>query len=270
MILPALLPALALVALLSGCGGREVVRNMFPAPIIMQDERLDFSRVVAPEDRVTEVRVLFATTRAPAPSDAPERFTDRAGDRVRLGVAQVRLGEPGWSFDQLAASDRKSRAEEPRPARVVAVDEFGEMGNEAADQALIDAIDQQLERSPSGSVVIYVPGYRATFDQVITLMGTWRHYLARASPVVAFSWPTRTRGWSYLFACPRARAFVPDIARLVALVGERSRARRVNLIGFSCGGPLLAEALVQLREAHRDEDHEALQRRYRIANAIFV
>src|SRR5262249_57634559 len=105
-----------------------------------------------------------------------------------------------------------------------------------------------------GSVVIYGPGYRATFDQVITLMGTWRHYLARASPVVAFSWPTGTRVWSYVFDCPRARAFVPDIARLVALVGERSRARRVNLIGFSCGGAPLRPALGQPRGAPRRED----------------
>ena len=33
---------------------------------------------------------------------------------------------------------------------------------------------------------------------------------------------------------------------------------------------MLAEALVRLREAHPSEDHEALQRRYRIANAIFA
>jgi esterase/lipase superfamily enzyme len=70
--------------------------------------------------------------------------------------------------------------------------------------------------------------------------------------------------------CPRARAFIPDIERLVALVAERSQAKRVNLIAFSCGSPLLAEALVRLRARHPGEDHEALQRRYRIANAIFV
>jgi len=76
--------------------------------------------------------------------------------------------------------------------------------------------------------------------------------------------------WDYLWDCPRAHAFVPDIARLIALVADRSRARRINVIGFSCGGPLLAEALVQLRQAHPDEDPEALRQRYRIANAIFV
>jgi esterase/lipase superfamily enzyme len=43
---------------------------------------------------------------------------------------------------------------------------------------------------------------------------------------------------------------VPDIAWLIALVAERSQARRIKLIAFSCGSPLLAEALVELRDRH--------------------
>ena len=119
-------------------------------------------------------------------------------------------------------------------------------------------------------MVIYVPGYRASFNQVMVLMGSWGHFLGHDAPVIAFSWPTGTSVWNYLTDCPRARAFVPDIAGLIALVAERSRAQRVNLVGFSCGSPLLAEALVRLRQAHPGEDAGALQRRYRIANAIFV
>src|SRR5262249_56557503 len=57
---------------------------------------------------------------------------------------------------------------------------------------------------------------------------------------------------------------------VVTVVGEHSKARRLNLIAFSCGSPLLAEALVNLRNRHAGEDAAALQRRYRIGNAIFV
>jgi esterase/lipase superfamily enzyme len=104
----------------------------------------------------------------------------------------------------------------------------------------------------------------------MVLMGSWAHLLGRSSSVIALSWPTGTRVWSYLVDCPRAHVFVPDIARLVDLVAERSQARRITLIAFSCGGPLLAEALVELRNRHPTEDHGALQRRCRIANTIFV
>jgi esterase/lipase superfamily enzyme len=262
---------LALTALSVSCS-QTVQRTMVPTPIVMQDERLDFSRDIRPEDRETEVNTLFATTRAPAPPEAPEHYTHRPGNAVRLGIARVQLGEPGWSFEDLVKSDRTSHPEALRPARVVAVKEFGVFGEPGseAEREFIAAIDRQVERSPRGEAVIYVPGYRVTFDQVMVLMGSWAHFLGRQSPTITFSWPTGTSVWNYLFDCPRARAFVPDIARLIALVGERTQARRLNLIAFSCGSPLLADALVQLREAHQDEDREALQRRYRIANTIFV
>lgn len=262
---------LALAALSVACS-QSVVHRMIPPPIVMQDDRLDFSRTVPPESRGTDVSVLFATTRAPAPRESPEHYARGAGDAVRVGVARVQLGEPGWSFDDLVKSDRTGGPETPRSARVMDVQEFGTFGAPGltAERAFLAAIDRQVEYSPDRSVVIYVPGYRATFDQVMVLMGSWGHFLRGYSTVIAFSWPTGTRFWNYLFDCRRARAFVPDIARMIALVAERSQARRINLIAFSCGGPLLAEALVQLRQAHPDEDRAALQRRYRIANGIFI
>ena len=260
---------LLLVGLLFGCAAGERYWTMFPAPILMKDPRLDFTRFVAPENRDTDVRVFYATTRAPAPEGYPERYSRSRGDAVRLGLAHVQLGEPGWSFADLVESDRNSRIDALRPARVTSVEEFGVLGSDA-DRAFIDGIDRQVQTSRTGEAVIYVPGYRVTFDQVMVLMGSWAHYLGRSSSVVAFSWPTGTSVWNYLVDCPRARAFVPDIARLVELVAERSQARRINLIAFSCGSPLLAEALVELRNRHPAEDHAALQRRYRIANAIFV
>jgi esterase/lipase superfamily enzyme len=134
----------------------------------------------------------------------------------------------------------------------------------------VAAVDRQVQASSTGEAVIYVPGYRVTFDQVLVFMGAWAHYLGRSSAVVAFSWPTGTRVWNYFLDCRRAQAFVPDIERLIALVAEKTQARRLNLIAFSCGSPLLAEALVKLRARHPEEDHAALQRRYRIGNALFV
>jgi esterase/lipase superfamily enzyme len=267
----ALLGLLALATLSAACA-RGPVRAMPPSPIVMQDKRLDFSRPVLPQRRTTEVSVLFATTREPAPKGAPERFTRRPGNAVRIGVAQVQLGEPEWSFQELVEADRTSGPEAPRPAHVMAVEEFGVLGAPGgeAERELIAAIDRQVETSPSGSVVFYVPGYRATFDEVMLLMGSWGHFLGHHSPMIAFSWPTGTRALDYLWDCPRARAFVPDIARMIALVAERSRAQRINVMAFSCGGPLLAEALVQLRQAHPGDDAQALQKRYRIANAIFA
>jgi esterase/lipase superfamily enzyme len=260
---------LLLAGLLAGCDSPDVARPMMPAPIVMKDPRLDFANLVAPENRNVDVRVLYATSRAPAaPGDSRHYLQSRAAT-VRLGLAEVHLGQPGWSFADLVQSDRTSRVDTPRPATVTSVESFGEMGGEA-DRPFIEAIDRQVAASRTGEAVIYVPGYRVTFNQVMTLMGAWAHYLGRSSAVVTFSWPTGTRVWNYFIDCRRARADIPGIERLVTLVAERSTARRLNLIAFSCGSPLLAEALVNLRNRHPGEDAAALQRRYRIGNAIFV
>ena len=244
---------------------------MIPPPILAQDERLDLTRAIAERDRTTTVDVLYATNRAPAAEGDPAHYESVPGDGALLGSAEVRLGEPGWTFDDLMASDRTSRAEDdPRPAQVTALRSFGKLGDAAADDAFVAAIDERVSRSRTGEAVLYVPGYRISFNRTLTFMGGWAHYLGRSSAVMTFAWPTGTRAWSYLTDCPRARAFVPDIERLITLVAERSKARRLNLIGFSCGSPLLAEALVALRARHPEEDADALQRRYRIANAIFI
>jgi len=55
----------SVAALLVGCGDGDRSWTMFPAPVVMKDPRLDFSRFVAPEHRTTDVQVFYATTRAP-------------------------------------------------------------------------------------------------------------------------------------------------------------------------------------------------------------
>jgi esterase/lipase superfamily enzyme len=266
----ALVPFVALLPfLLSACAQDEEV--MIPPPVLMQDERLDLTRRIDETDRTTTAEVLYATNRVPAPDGDPAHFTSRPGTGTRVGRAEIRLGPPEWSFEHLVASDRTIRAgDDPRPAQVVSLESFGTLGEQAADDAFVAAIDARVARSPTREAVIYVPGYRVSFNRTMTFTGGWAHYLGRSSAVVAFAWPTGTSMWSYFSDCPRAPSFAPDLQRLITLIAERTRADRLNLVAFSCGSPLLAEALVALRNRHPDEDPSALQRRYRIANAIFI
>src|SRR5258705_7845924 len=161
---------LALVTLIDGCRSAEPRWTMFPAPIVMQDPRLDFTRFVAPENHTTVMEALYATSRAHAPHDATERYLGRPGDQIRLGVARVQLGEPGWSFTDLVESDRTSTVETSRPAGVSSVEEYGAMGG-PPDETFIAAINRRVDASRRGQAVIYIPGYRVTFDEVMALIG---------------------------------------------------------------------------------------------------
>src|SRR5262245_45985895 len=103
----------ALCLCLAGCGKVEV--HMMPTPVVLKHQRLDFSRTVKPEVRSPSLPVFYATTRAPG---MPGHYVDAAGDGVMLGAAAVRLGEPGWSWQELLASDRTSSVEHARAGAV--------------------------------------------------------------------------------------------------------------------------------------------------------
>lgn len=259
---------LALAALLAGCA--PVVPHLAPTPAVIKDPRLDFERQLPPALRTTELPVFYATTRAA--SDGPDHYGNGQADGVTLGVATVRLGEPGWSWQQLVASDLASSVDEPRPGAVERVEPLGPAGRDEAltpaDREFIERIDAQLARTRNRSVVLYVHGYRVTFDEVAVQMGSFAHYLGQGA-TVTFQWPTGTMFWNYVTDCPRARQSIPDIERLVALLAH-TQARQVNLLAYSCGSPLLASALARLRAQYPDLDHEALQERLRIGNVIFA
>jgi esterase/lipase superfamily enzyme len=259
-----------LLWVLAGCA--TVEPHLMPTPVLFKDERLDFAPKLPVELRSTRLSVFYATTRAPAGEGEPGHYVNDAGDGMNLGVAGVRLGAPGWTWDDLLASDRASTIEQVRPGAVERVEEFGKAREDGelgeAERRFLAAIDAQLAKANNKEIVLYVHGYRVTFDEVSVQMGSFAHFLGHGA-MVTFQWPTGLNFWNYLTDCPRAERYVPDIERLIALLA-RSSAGSVNLMAYSCGSPLLAAALARLRARHPAEGREALARRYRIGNIIFA
>jgi esterase/lipase superfamily enzyme len=255
--------------LLAGC---TVEPHLMPTPAIFKDQRLDFAPALPVELRSTHLPVFYATTRAPAPASKTGHYVNARGEGMQLGVAEIRLGEPGWTFEDLVVSNRTNTVKQVRPGAVQGVEEFGkaredgELGD--AERRFLAQIHAQLSRAGNQELVLYVHGYRVTFDEVAVQMGSFAHFLGHGA-MVTFQWPTGLYFWNYLTDCPRAERYIPDIERLIALLA-RSSTRNINVIGYSCGSPLLAAALVRLRMRHPEEGHEDLLKRYRLGNVIFV
>lgn len=256
-----------MLAAVAGCGTVET--HLVPAPAIYKDARLAFDQTLPVELHSTRLPVFFATTRAAV--DGPEHFGTGTSP-LTLGIARVRLGEPEWNWKDLVSSDRASSVDEPRNGAVESVQIIGQAGHEStlgeADGAFVAAIDAHLARTRNPELIFYVHGYRVTFDEVAVQMGSFSHYLGQQA-TVTFQWPTGTMFWNYLTDCPRAQRYIADIERMFSLLA-RTRAQHINVMAYSCGSPLLAAALDQLRARHPELDHETLQRRYRIGNIIFV
>jgi esterase/lipase superfamily enzyme len=264
-----LLAALSLVFI--GCATPKP--HMMATPVIFKDSRLDLVSFRPPELRTTKVPVFYATTRQPVAAGKPGHYSNMPGEEgVQLGIADVALGEPGWTFDDLVASDRTSSVDKPRPGRVERVEVIGNVrtgeARTDAEREFVARINDHMANLLNPEVILYVHGYRVTFDEVAVMMGSLSKYLGSGA-TVAFQWPTGQRFWNYLSDCPNAEKYVPDIARLIELLGQ-TKAEYINLLAYSCGSPLLASALRQLRARYPDEGRDQLTKRYRIGSVIFA
>lgn len=262
------IPALIGALLLAGCATTELPHVM-PAPAVMKDPRMDFGQALPAALQSTRLPVFYATTRA---AGEPGHYVNSKGEGTQLGVAHVRLGEPEWTWPQLIASDSTSSVDRVRHGEVERVETFGKWVGDAdaaeAERRFIAALDAQLARANNHEVVIYVHGYRVNFDEVAVQMGSFAHYIGHGA-MVTFQWPTGMMFWNYITDCPSAEQYIPDIERLIAVVAKSS-AKGINLLAYSCGSPLLAQALARLRARHPQESRDALAKRYRIGNVIFA
>lgn len=253
--------------LLSACSTTQP--HMIPAPAIYQHPEVDLYQSLSEDLKTTDKPVFYFTNRK-ADKNGGQHYLDTQGKRLVMGRADVRLGEDGWSFDDLLRSDGGDTYNYPRPGKVKATTEFGAFTDDSteAEAAFIDAINAQIDKSSNKKLAFYVHGYRVFFDEATVMMASWSHYLG-GSALVTFQWPTGQHFWNYLTDCPRAEKYIPDITRSIVLL-SKTKAKEINLLAYSCGSPLMAKALHNIKQSHPEMDHEALRARFRISNVSFV
>lgn len=261
----------ALLAVLFGCATAHP--HLMATPLIYKDERLDFISLVPSELRTTQAPVYYATTRQPVPVGEPGFYSNKPStEGVQLGVANVVLGMQGWTFDDLMASDRTSSVDKPRPGHIERIEVIGNVrtgeARTDAERQFIARINDHMAKVRNREVVLYVHGYRVTFEEATVMMGSLSTYLGQGA-TVAFEWPTGLHWWNYLSDCPNAEKYIPDIERLIELLGH-TKAEYINLLAYSCGSPLLASALAHLRGRFPDEGRDELTRRFRVGSVIFA
>lgn len=260
--------------LLSGCSHTV---TMIPHPIIYEDPRFEGLTSIPAEQRTVTTEIFYATTRAAEGPPDDRRYTNDAGDTVRLGVASVRFGDAttkwGDLMEELRLTTQVSRiavhVEKARELGTLTTGaETGSLSDE--EQRFLDAINEQLARSPRKDVTIYIHGFRVDFEESMAILGGFHHYSLRRGVFIAFNWPSRQSLWLYGADVKRASDAVPSLVQLIEFLARHAQAANINILAYSAGSTLLSQALVALRESHADMDEKELQRRFRIGNVIFA
>jgi esterase/lipase superfamily enzyme len=238
---------LLLSAMLVACGGNKPKSNqifLMPAPDVYEEGKIDPFIELGPIAEGSHPGILFATDRKPAAPDDKkyDYYTHERGGAVRLGIAQVQLGEGEaitWS-EARQISLLKSRTDN-YPLEVVGVENYGPLARtvsamdettEISDepgQRFADEINRRLARSRSKDVYIYVHGYKVNFENPVLVASEFWHFLGYNGAFIAYSWPTKFSMFAYLADLDSAVNSGRRLRALVLHIAENTDVDKIHI-----------------------------------------
>ena len=276
-------------AIVTGCASAPIDEiDLMPAPDVYGDGLLNPLPEYNPFDKIPYNGILYATDRQPTTEKDPEKYylNDR-GQVVRLGLAEVQLGQEEFSWELAREiSLLKSRAEK-FPVKISRVDEWGIMGSTVpywvdinltsdsnrppdATSRFADAINAQLAGSKKKHVYIYVHGYKVVYENPVLVSAELWHFLGYNGAFIAYSWPSTPSKLAYIKDSDTSAGFSRNFRLLLEFMAENTDAEEIHVIGYSNGTRLVTRAMEQLALIHHDKTAEEIHEKLRIGNVILV
>ncbi len=194
-------------------------------------------------------RFFHATNRVPAQPESPllERFSNERGTALAFGAFDTAI-EPTLGIGMLVNPSDWFENEEIRLLRVQDLTEGG----------FLDALRDQVDRSPGRSLLVSVQGFRERFPSALRKTAFLAHVLDVDAPSLVFDWPgdqgSTPRG--YRRAQNVAAESGQELAGLLALLIRELRPGRLWLLANSMGGDVVVSAFGHLTAEAEFSDAE--------------
>jgi esterase/lipase superfamily enzyme len=267
------LAALLMAALLAGCA--SPVRLM-PTPVSFRGGDVDPFAHAGTTALGTDVPVLYATNRG-AVIEKPEPIhTILPSERLRMGVAHVRIGDDTLDWDTL---HRLSTSDDPDERPIVRLQELEQLASlepqddvaRAPDaQAFFALVNKALAASDSRDLLVYVHGSNNTVSRATAKAAQLRHFTGRRMVVLAFLWPSAGSIARYFTDVVNAAASVDDFVRLIELLAANTQAASIRVLAYSAGAQIVSPGLAHLGTPRPGESREQLRQRLRLAQIYFA
>ncbi|MCZ2404400.1 alpha/beta hydrolase [Paenarthrobacter sp. Z7-10] len=213
-----------------------VARPAESAPRSAPGNHLMRHPMLDPEPSAKVVRVWCGTNRIPVRGDFS--FGPNRDDELHLGYCDVLVPED-HGFGTLGPGPVRALifGENGRRVRVqgrrsLGASTFREMLGEEADDAAHD-----------GSILVYVHGYRQTFNGAVLRAGQLAYDLRIRGSAAVFSWPSRNLVRGYFADQDRADASDNGLADYLDTLTRITGADKINIIAHSMGNRLLGRAM---------------------------
>ena len=265
----------ATLALLSGC---QKPLMMMPTPEVMRTGEVDVFEETPEWERTLEIPVVYATNRLPEKQIDERGYSRKFDQQLRLGVARIRVGDkPDASWDELYAASLDPDRGLDVPLRLVRVEEYLtlEQGTDPANPGepalkLLAALDEFLTASPDPDLLVFVHGANNNFYRSIGQAAQYRHFTGRHTAVLAFVWPSMENILRYGADVKHAEEAATLLADLLEIVALNSKARNINLLGYSLGAKVVSNALEEIRRRRAEEPAPEIRERLRLGEIYYA
>jgi esterase/lipase superfamily enzyme len=183
-----------------------------------------------------EVSVPYVTNRRPEAGGPGQ--TAYGGERGSPGFGRCSVTfTPIPVIDQIARRIPFYVADETREVTVA---------HQAAPEAFWTEVQDEIARTASGSVVVFVHGYSYGFERHCKAAAELQRTLSGKAVVLMFSWPSNGRPTDYIPDQADVEWSVPFLARVLAELGDRLGPERVQVLAHSLGSRGVIFALERL------------------------
>ena len=222
------------------------------------------------------ISLFYATNRAVLIESRQPVYTIFPSDTLRLGVAQVRIGDGQLDWDRITALST-SDVERGRPILTLerleeqaAFDIQNDAAPDAQTLAFFAEINRALAASPQKDLIVYVHGFNNAVWRGTAQAAQFHHFTGRQAVVLAFLWPSAGSLLSYATDVRVARASVPAFAKLVNALLAHTDAEHINILAFSAGARIASEGLAVLARPRPGESPGDVQARLRVGQVYFA
>jgi esterase/lipase superfamily enzyme len=245
--------SVAVVALLLLGAGGWVYYTVFMASdfALRHAEAFLFRRMtVAQLAEQGSYRFFYITNRRQDTDDGPieERFGREREERLKLGSFDTKI-EPTLGIGMLINPTEWFQNEEISLEDMRALDEA----------AFVEQVRGLVKKSPYGSLLVVVHGFREAFPSALRKTAFLGHVLDINSPVLLFDWPgnqgSSLRG--YRRAQRVAKESGAELARTLELIVREIRPAKLWLVANSMGAQVVADAFSVLYRQADLADAEA-------------
>lgn len=208
--------------------------------VLLRAESFEFRRMQVPRvDDQEKYRFFFATNRGVGVADGPPegRFTAERVDRLLLGSFDAEI-KPTLGLGRWLDASSWFLDEEINIQNVL----------ELEQEAFVEQVRGMVAASPHRSLLLFVHGYRASFNFALRGTAFLATVLDVDAPVMVFDWPGN-QGDSlggYRRAQQVATASGADLAATLRLIVRGIQPRRLWLVANSMGAQVVVDAFSQL------------------------